>query len=323
MIPNFSLRQLGYLVAVAEAGSMTAAAEAEHVSQAAISMGIHDLERRLGVQLLARRPGHGVTLTEAGAQVVLDARRVLAATADLQSAARTPSAELRGTLNIGCFTTLAPIYLPALLGDFAVMHPALDLQITEGTQPEIQQALSNGTCEVALMYEPTVDDGTLAMKTIITMSPYALLPADHRLAGRASLALEDLLDEPLVQYAHEAAPPGAVQEMRNRGWAPREVHTSSNIELVRSLVARGLGWTPLFQRWPADRSMEGLPLASVPISDGVPSIRVVAAWPAQDHLSKRAEAVVAFLARIARGVAAERTPALKGGDAFGDEMRQD
>ncbi|MDZ4232234.1 MAG: LysR family transcriptional regulator, partial [Dietzia sp.] len=107
-VPNFSLRQLGYLVAVADAGSMTAAAETEHVSQAAISMGIHDLETRLGVQLLTRRPGHGVSFTEAGQSVLDDARRVLDATTDLLSSAKAPGEELRGELKLGCFTTLTP-----------------------------------------------------------------------------------------------------------------------------------------------------------------------------------------------------------------------
>jgi DNA-binding transcriptional LysR family regulator len=299
MVPNFSLRQLSYLVAVADLGSMTAAAEAEHVSQAAISVGIHDLERRLGVQLLARRPGHGVSLTEAGVDVVADARRVLTAAADVQSSARAPGAELRGTLRLGCYSTLAPLYLPPLHGTFAVQHPAMELSVVEGSQEELRRALTSGTCELAITYDTGLGPG-LVTETIRSLRPYALLAADHRLAAQASVTVQELAEDPLVVYSHGPSPGNTEQLFREVGAVPRIVHSSPNIEVVRCLVARGLGWTHLLQRWPLDVSLEGLPLACVPLTGDVPVYRVVAAWPEQDRLSRRAAAVITFLHDAAR-----------------------
>jgi len=66
------------------------------------------------------------------ASAVADARRMLSAAADLESSARAPGAKLRGTLKIGCLTTLAPLYLPLLHGTFAVDHPAVQLSVFEG-----------------------------------------------------------------------------------------------------------------------------------------------------------------------------------------------
>jgi DNA-binding transcriptional LysR family regulator len=301
MVPNFSLRQLSYLVAVADLGSMTAAAEAGHVSQAAISVGIHDLERRLGVQLLARRPGHGVSLTEAGLGVVDDARRVLAAAADVHSSARAPDAALRGALKLGCYTTLAPLYLPPLHGTFALEHPAVELSVVEGSQEELRRALTSGLCELAVTYDSELGPG-LATETIRSARPQALLAADHRLAGQASVTVEELAEEPMVVYSHGPAPRNTEQLLREVGATPRVVHTSPNIEVVRGLVARGLGWTHVLQRWPLDVSLEGLPLVCVPIAGDVPVFRVVAAWPEQDHLSRRAAAVVSFLHGVARRI---------------------
>src|SRR6478735_1666449 len=153
---------------------MTAAAEAECVSQAAISAGVHDLERRLGVQLLARRPGHGVALTEAGHEVVTDARRALAAAPDVESSARAPGAALRGELMLGCLTTLAPFYLPPLHGTFAPDHPAVKLSVFEGSQEQLGTALGNGTCELAVTYSADLRPG-LTTETIRILRPYALL----------------------------------------------------------------------------------------------------------------------------------------------------
>lgn len=294
MVPNFSLRQLGYLVAVADSGSMTAAADSVHVSQAAISVGINDLERRLGVQLLVRRPGHGVFLTEAGIGVVSDARRVLAAATDVLSRARVPGTELRGSLSLGCYTPMAPLYLPPLYSTFAADHPAVQLSVVEGSQEDLRRALMNGMCELALTYDTGLGPG-FATTTIRTLRPYVLLAADHPLAGRASATLQDLADEPLIQYSVGPSPSNAEHLLREVGVSPRIVHSSPNIEVVRALVARGLGYTIMLQRWPMDVSLEGLPLACVPLSSDVPDYRVVVAWPQEDQLSRRAAAVLSFL----------------------------
>jgi DNA-binding transcriptional LysR family regulator len=294
MALNFSLRQLGYLVAVADAGSMTAAADAEHVSQAAVSVGITDLERRLGVRLLTRRPGHGVSLTEAGIGVVADARRVLAAAADVVSRARVPASDLRGSLSMGCYTTMAPLYLPSLYSAFAVEHPALEVTVVEGAQEDLRRALMSGTVELALTYDRGLGPG-LAMATIRTVRPYILLNADHSLAGRSSVTLQDLADEPLVQFALEPSPSNIEELLRDAGVRPRIVHTSPSIEVVRSLVARGMGYSPVLQRWPLNVSLEGLPLACVPLESNVPDHRVVVAWPEKDRLSRRAAAVISYL----------------------------
>jgi DNA-binding transcriptional LysR family regulator len=298
MVPNFSLRQLGYLVAVADTGSMTAAAAAQHVSQAAISAGIIDLERRLGVQLLARRPGHGASLTEAGLAVVADARRTLAAAADVVASARVPGSALRGSLTLGCYASLAPLYLPPLHSTFAAEHPAVELSVVEGSQEALRKALMNGTCELALTYDSGLGPG-LNTQLIRTLKPYVLLSADHPFAGRASVSFADLADEPLITYALEPSLSNNQQLLRKFGVTPRIVHSSPNIEVVRSLVARGLGYTLLLHRWPSQVSIEGLALACVPLGGDVPDYDVVAAWPQQDRLSRRASAVVAFLRGIA------------------------
>ena len=74
---EYTLRQLEYFVAVAEAGSVTAAAAAVHLSQSAMSTALADLERALDVQLLLRHHARGVTLTAAGEQLVVASRQLL------------------------------------------------------------------------------------------------------------------------------------------------------------------------------------------------------------------------------------------------------
>ena len=261
------------------------------------------MERRLGAQLLVRRPGHGVSLTEAGLGVLADARRVLAAAEDLQSGARAPGAELRGTLRLGCLTTLAPLYLPRLFGSFGVDHPTIEMTVIEGSQDTLGRALTSGACELAVTYDSDLPVG-LATELIRRHRPYALLAAGHRLADQPSVSIEELAEEPMISYSQGPMPHDTEQLFRHVGVAPRIVRSSSNIEVVRSLVARGLGWTHVLQRWPLDVSLEGLPLRCIPIAGQVPVHSVVAAWPEQDRLSRRAAAVILFLQETARQVTA-------------------
>lgn len=298
MIPNFSLRQLGYLVAVVDHGSMTAAAEAIHVSQASISIAVNDLERRLGTRLLVRHPGHGVSLTEAGGDVVRDARRVLAAATDLCSAARSPGQQLRGRLSLGCFATIAPLYLPAMYETFRREHPAVELDVTEGVQDELCRLVLTGKCDIALTYGNDLAVG-LQSRVIRTLRPYVLLSAAHPLAGAEAVDLRRLADEPLIVYAAPPSPGNAGRILAQAGVSYEISYTSPNIEVVRSLVGRNLGWTIMLQRWP-DTSIEGLPLAAVPLANAAADYNVVVVWAANSPLSPRSAAAVDVVRSVAR-----------------------
>jgi DNA-binding transcriptional LysR family regulator len=300
-VPNFSLRQLSYLVAVADHGSMTAAAEAIHVSQASISVAVNDLERRLRAQLMVRHPGHGISLTGAGADVVADARRVLAAASDLFSAARIPGQELRGRLALGCFSTIAPLYIPPLYERFAREHPAVRLDVTEGGQENLCRLVLTGKCEMAVTYGNDLVAG-LQTGIIRKLRPYVLLPASHRLAEQEAIDLHELQDEPLIVYAMRPSPSNAERILSDAG-VPYEVgYLSENIEVVRAMVARSAGWTILLQKWPST-SIEGLPLAAVPLRNAPTSYNVVAIWAAGSSLSPRSAAVVDVLRSVAQGLA--------------------
>ena len=130
---DYTLRQLEYFVAVAEAGSITRAASAVHLSQSAMSTALTDLEGALGIQLLVRHHAKGITLTPAGRQLLVASRQLLASAADLRSVAHGLGGSLTGTLTIGCFEVMAPYLLPELL---SVAAQKLSLiHISEPTRP--------------------------------------------------------------------------------------------------------------------------------------------------------------------------------------------
>ena len=111
---QFTFKQLAYFVAAGEAGSILRAAENIHVSQPSISNAIAHLEDVFQVQLFIRHHAQGMSLTTAGAQIMEKAQALLRDAEELHSFAGKLSAQIFGSLNVGCFTPLAPIVTPGL-----------------------------------------------------------------------------------------------------------------------------------------------------------------------------------------------------------------
>ena len=106
--PNFTLRQLTYLVAAADHGTLSAAGQHLHVSSSALSDALTELERTLGAKLTIRRRAHGITLTTAGVRIVEQARPLLTAARELAASLQAVEGELVGPITIGCYPTLVP-----------------------------------------------------------------------------------------------------------------------------------------------------------------------------------------------------------------------
>jgi DNA-binding transcriptional LysR family regulator len=292
---RFSLRQLEFLVAVADTGSISAAAEHCGASQAGVSLAVRDLERHLDVQLLVRRRAKGAALTEAGSRVIADARRLLEGADELQAIAAAEESRVSGSLSVGCYVTLAPFVIPPILDEFTSNHPNLTITVTEGPASDVRDNLLEGRCELAFLYAND-SDSELQSVTVRTSRPYLILAADHPLAARSEIRLAEIADEPLIMFDVPSAR-NAAQMLADAGLTPRIKHLSSNIEIVRCLVARGLGYSILVQRWPIDVSYEGKLIASRPIADPTKTRDAVVAWPHGTRLTRRAAALVEFCQR--------------------------
>ena len=148
-----SLRQLSYLVELADRLSFRAAAEAQFVTQSTLSAGIKDLESVLGVQLV-ERDQHHVRLTAIGEEVVSRSRGILAAASDLADAARSAAQPLAGPLRFGAIPTIAPFLLPEILPPLRRAHPQLSLYLREDLTDRLLERLRAGRLDVALIALP-------------------------------------------------------------------------------------------------------------------------------------------------------------------------
>ena len=289
---RFSLRQLEYFVAIAEAGTLSKAAERLHVSQPGLSQALTDLERALDVQLAVRRKAHGVTLTTSGTQVLRYARDLLHRADDLESVASGGDA-LTGTLSLGCYVTLAPTQLPRLLQEFTALHPNVTIDFVEGTQDVLQRRLLGGELDLAILYDMEIQP-EMARAVIDTMKPHILLPAGHHLAEQPSVSLADLADEPQVLLDAPPSSHNTLAIFERFGVTPNVRYRPTTFELTRALVGRGMGYALLVQRPANDRTYEGNKVAIKEITEPVGDYRVLVAWPKATRLNRRAQAFVEF-----------------------------
>ena len=285
---HISLRQLSYFVAAARHGSTRQAANALHVSQPSISHAIAELEAHWGEKLFHRIHAQGLELTTAGTRRSALAQALLTQAQALDAPI---GQEMQGVLCVAGLSTLAPMHLPAIMRRFGQRHPQVDLRLDEGDTETLLARLERGTLDLALLYDMGLQRA-VTLYEMGTQAPYVLMPAGHRLAKRASVALRDLADERFVLIALPHSRQYFLSLLSQAGVRPHVVMESGSLEMVRSLVAHGHGLSLLTTRPSRDVSYDGQRLVCKPLSAKVPPQRLVLAASAAVPLSPAAEAFV-------------------------------
>jgi DNA-binding transcriptional LysR family regulator len=236
------IRQLRYLVALAEERNFTRAAEHEHIAQPALSQQIRRLEQEAGVALVERTTRR-VALTEAGELLAVRARRILAeldaATADLQAL----SGLQTGHVLIGAIHTMGPVDLSIALGTFHERHPGVELTVREESSEELAELLRVDELDLAfLSVTERIESHGLGFHPLVTEELVAIVPRHHRLGGRRRVRMAELAGERFIAFRKGAR----LRELliaagHAAGFEPEIALESNESELIRRLVARGLG----------------------------------------------------------------------------------
>ena len=267
-----------YFAAVAETGVMARAARQLNVSEPALADAIRKLEDLAGIQLLERFHARGVQLTPQGRQFVTAVRRLLHVAEDVELLAAELARDLAGELRLGCFLTIAPFILPALIRACREAFPRADFRANEDHHDRLVAGVLDGSFDLVIIYGMSVLPPEIETQVLVRLQPYAVLPGDHALAGQHEVTLAELACDPLVLFDL----PGSADYFEGlylrAGLAPDIAFRSQSSESVRSVVANGLGVSVLVMRPPTDISYDGVPLASVPLDRSVPPLDIVAAW---------------------------------------------
>ena len=239
-----TLRQLEYLVALADTGSFVRAARTTHVSQPALSQQLRALEERLGVRLLERSTV-GAILTPIGRSIVSKARGVLAEVRDIETLAAGAASGLTGTLRLGTTPTLGPYLLSPMIAELHRAAPGLRLYVREGI-PEVQAlALSRGDLDLHLGPLPIARDD-LEIEPLFREPLHLASAVDSDLAADttvdpARLAGQILLSLDTRHHLHrQTASIAATYRM-----ALSPDYEGTSLDSLHQMVASGLGLTVL------------------------------------------------------------------------------
>lgn len=287
---RFTLRQLEYLVAVAECGSVALAAERCHVSSPSISAAIAQLEQEFGLPLFIRRHAQGLSLTEGGRQFTEAARAVLAAGAALNDRAAELTGQVRGPLAVGCLLTFAQVVLPRLRRSFADAHPEVEFRQSEHDHAALIEALRHARLDAALSYDLELP-GDLEFLPLLPLAPYALLPEGHPLAGRAQVTAADLAPHPMVLLDLPYSADYFLSFFAAEGLRPQIAERTRDMGVMRAMVANGFGYSIANIRLGSDRAPDGRRLVFVPLVTPRAPMRMGLILPAGGPLRR---AVAAF-----------------------------
>jgi len=288
----FTLHQLRMLVTVAETGTISGAAERLLLSQTAVSLALKQLEKALGAELLVRKRAHGVTITTTGHTVVAAARSILSQATDLYEEIG-GHGDVVGSVAVGCYASLGPSLVPALVDGFLRAHPRARPTVNEGPQETLENELVAGTLDVVISYDLALSDSLMKVP-IAHREPGVLVAADGAWGGRESIDLKQLADEPYVLFDTPVSTYHLDRLTRAAGFTPRITYRSQNFETVRSLVGRGLGWSVVVTPPRSETTHEGMRVVMKPLATRADPVDVVIVWPRTRSLSRVARAFVAF-----------------------------
>ncbi len=234
------LRQLEILRAIAESGSFTAAGARLHVSQSAISRQILLLEEEFKEPLFIRF-GRRIQITPTGETLLQLSHRVFADIRDTSASILDTKKKLSGTLRLLGGMTVCLYVFPTLLKEFRRHHPDVEIKVITGGTPRLVRKLRSGAADLGLLTLP-IEDQALTTVPIIREELLLVTPPGHRLASGKPIPPSALVRQPFILFEQGSNTRRVLDEFFVRSDVkPRVVAETENVEIIKSMVASGLG----------------------------------------------------------------------------------
>jgi LysR family hydrogen peroxide-inducible transcriptional activator len=291
---DLKLKDLRYLVAVADTRHFGRAAERSFVSQPTLSAQLKKLEEYLGVQLIERAPKR-VALTAAGEEIVERARRILAASEEIIELAHGHRDPLAGRIRLALLPTIGPYLLPGVAGKLRKQLPRLELMLYEYQTDLMLEKLHSGEIDVGILALPVPMDGLDSH--VLYKEPFMVaMPANHRLSAKPSIKVEDLSQETLLLLEDgHCLRDQALEVCSSTDVHEKQDFRATSLETLRQMVAAGVGITLLPEL--AGRGAYGNARGVVikPFAKPVPTRTIGAVWRKS---SARREVILALAKHI-------------------------
>jgi LysR family hydrogen peroxide-inducible transcriptional activator len=237
-----NLKDLKYLVALADTGHFGRAAERTFVSQPTLSAQLKKLEEYLGVKLVERQPKN-VQLTDVGKQVVMRARRMLSEGDEIVALARHNANPLAGKLKVALIPTIGPYLLPRVMQKIRKALPNLGLMLYEHQTESVLKRLRDGEFDLGVVALP-IDEEGLETRELYQEAFTVALPHNHPLAEKSTIRLADLEGQTLLLLEDGHCLRDQALEVCSRvDIREPEDFRATSLETLRQMVIAGLGIT--------------------------------------------------------------------------------
>lgn len=297
---RFTLRQVECFLAVAQHGSISRAAETLRASESTVADAVTGIERALGTELFRRQRSRGVKLTSDGRTVLPLARRMLADGAELSASVGNSVSTIAGPVRIGCLNTLASHVLPRLIVEVGQRYPGIDIEYQIDDFATTLQERDTAELDLVVAFDNVVPPEYESL-TIATTEPMLVVAADHPFAAQTSVDLTEVEDEPMVLFDVLSSRFHTMEVMSARGVKPRIQYRTSDYELCRSLVGRGLGYSLLMRRTIDAKTWDRQEVAYLSLEPRPRPVEARLAWPA-GPVPHRVQAVIECMQAVANEV---------------------
>ncbi len=267
-----NIRDLKYLIAVADHNHFGKAAEACFVSQPALSMQIKKLEESLGV-ILIERTNKRIFFTEIGKLIVQQARDILFRVETLEEIANQSKDPFCGELHLGIIPTLAPYLLPLIIPGLSTLFPKLTLYLVEETTLNLLTKLNEGKLDGALLALPT--EGDFSVHPLFDEEFVLAVPLEHPLAKQKTVNFSDLENKTLLLLEDGHCLRDQALAVCHRANASESNNfRATSLETLRHMVASGVGITLMPKL--SCRSNDGV--CYLPFASPIPQRTIALIW---------------------------------------------
>ncbi|AUL18031.1 LysR family transcriptional regulator [Bordetella bronchiseptica] len=278
MLSRITLRQLEYCLAAGDYKSIAEAAACIHVSPSSISAAIAHIESELDAQVFVRHHAQGLSTTPLGEDLLKQMRGVLDQTSGLYGIVSDAQSSIRGPLRVGCFTTLAAMVTPELCQGFSRAHPQVQVTHVEDHHEGLIERLYKGQIDVAVTYDLEVQGTDITFEPLATLPPHVIVGETSPLAQQRVVDLKGLAEHPMVLLDLPRSREYFFGLFHARQLEPLVAARSGSPDVVRSLVANGVGYSLVNVRPRMSHSLDGKRVLSLRLAGKHQPMRLGMAW---------------------------------------------
>lgn len=286
---HLNLAHLAYVIAVAKAGSITGASAEIGISQPAISAAIRGIEDTFNYRLFVRNRAKGLSLTPTGRHFVNRAQKLLDEADGFRNDVQGFGDQIAGEVQVACYHVISSYVLPPVISGLATKHPAVKVQLHEGSLVDVVNIVKEGTADLAITYD-MFDDSTVHIEKLLPVRPHVLLAKGHPLAQQKTVSLKDLSVYPFVMLDIPGVREYYQNIFRSHGILPDVKFRARSLELVRSLVGLDLGYSFALLPILAQRSYSGDIIVRRPLSHDVEDSHLCLVMPKETPRPKKTDA---------------------------------